>query len=44
MKSLELILGLLAAVHVYNITINLYTIVIFELAVEIMNICGSPLS
>jgi hypothetical protein len=37
MKSLALILGLLAAVHVYNITIQLCTAVLFELAVEILN-------
>jgi hypothetical protein len=41
MKSLALILGLLAAIHVYNITVELCTAVLFELAVEIMKTCGS---
>ena len=42
MKSLALILGLLVAVQVCNFTIQLCTAVILELAVEIMNRCGSP--
>jgi hypothetical protein len=41
MKSLALILGLLAAVQVCNCNIQLCTAVMFGLAVEIMNICGS---
>jgi hypothetical protein len=41
MKSLALILGLLAAVQVCNCNIELCTAVMFGLAVGIMNICGS---
>jgi hypothetical protein len=41
MKSLALILGLLAAVQVCNCNIQLCTAVMFELAFEIMKICGS---
>jgi hypothetical protein len=41
MKSLALILGLLAAVQVCNCNIQLCAAVMFGLAVEIMNICGS---
>jgi hypothetical protein len=44
MKSLALILGLLAAVQVCNCNIQLCTAVMFGLAVEIMNICGSALT
>jgi hypothetical protein len=41
MKSLALILGLLAAVQVYNFNIQLCNSVMFELAVEFLNLCGS---
>jgi hypothetical protein len=41
MKSLALILGLLAAVQVCNCNIQLCTAVMFGLAVEIIKICGS---
>jgi hypothetical protein len=41
MKSLALILGLLAAVQVCNCNIQLCTAVMLGLAVGIMNICGS---
>jgi hypothetical protein len=43
MKSLALILGLLAAVQLCNCNIQLCTAVMFGLAVEIINICGSAL-